>query len=64
MPLDAKKGDFVHKEDVFAFLNLLTKKDEETNYPFSKEEYRNYYRHTLWIVPGVKEAKALSEMLK
>ncbi|MBO7043214.1 hypothetical protein J6W34_01460 [bacterium] len=47
MPLDAKVGDFVHKDDILAFLNLLTKKDNETNYPFSKEEYRNYYRHTL-----------------
>lgn len=64
MPLDAKVGDFVHKDDILAFLNLLTKKDNETNYTFSKEEYRNYYRHTLWIVPGVKEAKALSELLK
>lgn len=64
MPSDARIGDFVHKNDVWAFLNLLTKRDDKTNYPFSKDEYRNYYRHTLWMVPGVKEAKALSKMLK
>lgn len=60
----AEKGGFVHKDAVVAFLNLLTKEDSESNYPFSKEEYRSYYRHTLWMVPGVKEAKALSALLK
>ena len=64
MPEGAEKGGFVHKDAVVAFLNLLTKEDSESNYPFSKEEYRSYYRHTLWMVPGVKEAKALSALLK
>lgn len=64
LPPDAKIGDFVHREDVLAFLNLLTKADEKTNYPFATEEYRSFYRHTLWMVPGVKEAKALSKMMQ
>ena len=64
MPEGTEKGGFVHKDAVVAFLNLLTKEDSESNYPFSKEEYRSYYRHTLWMVPGVKEAKALSALLK
>ncbi len=57
-------GDFVHKNDVLALLNLLTKSDNNTNYPFATEAYRSYYRHTLCMVPGVKEAKALSKLLQ
>lgn len=64
MPVDAHIGDFVHRDDVLAFLNLLTKTNTGNNYPFATEEYRSYYRHTLWMVPGVKEAKALSKMLQ
>lgn len=64
MPIDAHIGDFVHRDDVLAFLNLLTKTNTGNNYPFATEEYRSYYRHTLWMVPGVKEAKALSKMLQ
>lgn len=57
-------GEFVHKTDVEAFLNLICKKDEDSNYPYSTEEYRDNFRHSLWIVPGVKSAKALSTMLQ
>lgn len=64
IPSDAKVGDFVHKADVESFLNLLCKTDENSNYPYSTEEYRNYFRHSLWMVPGVKEARALSALLK
>lgn len=64
MPEGAKVGDFVHEDDIKAFLNLICRKSEETNYPFSTEIYRDYFRHTLWVVPGVKEAKALSCLLK
>lgn len=63
IPSNAKKGDFVHENAVKAFLDLLCKKDDETNYPFSTEEYRDYFRHTLWMVPGVKEGKALADLL-
>ena len=57
-------GEFVHKKDVSSFLNLICKKDEDSNYPYSTEEYRENFRHSLWIVPGVKSAKALSAMLQ
>ena len=57
-------GEFVHKNDVSAFLNLICKKDADSNYPYSTEEYRDNFRHSLWIVPGVKAAKALSAMLQ
>lgn len=57
-------NDFVHKEHVRKFLDLICKSDDNNNFPFSKESYRNYFRHSLWIVPGVKEARALSKMLQ
>lgn len=57
-------GGFCHEKDVRAFLNLLTKEDKDSLYPYANEEYRNIFRHTLWMVPGVKEAKALSAMLQ
>ncbi len=63
IPEGAAVGDFVHEADVNAFLNLMCKSDDESNYPYSKDEYRNYFRHSLWMVPGVKEAKALSALL-
>lgn len=64
IPKEVSKGDFVHEQDIKAFLDLICKKDETTNYPFSTSEYRNFFRHSLWVVPGVKEAKALSTLLK
>lgn len=64
VPEGVNIGDFVNKNDVWAFLNLLTKADSDNNYQFSTEEYRSYYKHTLWMVPGVKEAKALSRLMQ
>lgn len=63
MPASAKVGDFVHEEDIKSFLNLLTKEDEKNSYPYSKDEYRNLFKHSLWMVPGVREAKALKELM-
>ena len=57
-------GCFVHENDVLSFLNLLTQKDEDSKYPFSCDAFRAIFRHTLWMVPGVKAAKALSKMLQ
>ena len=57
-------GKFVHEADVQKFLDLMYLGDEKTNYPFTKEQYQENFRHTLWIVPGVKEAKALKELLE
>jgi len=62
-PNNVKIGDFVHENDINAFLDLICKKDDSTNYPFSTEEFRDFFRHSLWVVPGVKEAKALSSLL-
>ncbi len=64
IPKGKSKGDFVHEQDIKAFLDLICKKDGTTNYPFSTDEYRGFFRHSLWVVPGVKEAKALSVLLR
>ena len=64
IPAGKNVGNFVHEEDVRSFLNLICKESSDTNYPFSTEKYRNFFRHTLWILPGVKEAKAFSRLLK
>jgi len=64
VPENKKIGDFVHEDAIWSFLNLITNETNESNYPFSKEEYRQMFKHTFWIVPGVKEAKALSELLR
>ena len=58
-----QKGRFVHEEAVSNFLNLMCTEDENSHYPFSTDEYRSFFNHTLWVVPGVKEAKALEELL-
>ncbi len=55
---------FVHEADVLSFLNLLTKTDNECLYPFSNQNYRDIFKHTLWMLPGVKAAKALSALLR
>lgn len=58
-------GEFVHKQHVEDFLNLLTKTREGDDvYPFANKRYRDIFRHTLWMVPGVKAAKALAAMLR
>ena len=55
---------FVHEKDVQHFLDLLCKDDKESLYPYSCNEFRKIFRHTLWVVPGVKAARALSAKLK
>ena len=59
-----ESGDFYHKEAVESLLNLMCQESETSNYPFSKPIYRDYFRHSLWMLPGVKEAKALSQILQ
>lgn len=58
-----KHGKFVYESDVKRFLDNITNPGT-TNYPFSTREFRNRLRHTLWIMPGIKEANALEELLK
>ena len=58
-----QNGNFVHHDAVRGFLDRLVEKNDDSNYPFSTQEYRDNFRHSLWMVPGVKAAKALSKML-
>lgn len=60
---DGAKGRFVHEADVEKFLELLCTKDAENNFPFSTTEYRQAFRHTLWVVSHVNEAAALEQLL-
>lgn len=57
-------GEFVYQNQVKQFLDNITTPDERTNYPYSTKEFRDRLRHTLWIMPGVKEANSLEKMLK
>ena len=57
-------GAFVHDDYVGDFLDLLCRNDEDSLYPYAKAEFRDIFRHTLWVLPGVKAAKALSQKLQ
>lgn len=58
------QGNFVYSNKVRQFLDNITTPNDETNYPYSTKDFRARLRHTLWIMPGVKEANALEKMLK
>lgn len=55
---------FIHGKDVDRFLDLLCKDDKESLYPYSNDNFRRIFRHTLWLVPGVRSARALSAKLQ
>lgn len=57
-------GTFVHLPDVKRFLDLLCSTDKDSLYPYSNETFRNIFRHTLWMVPGVKAARALASLIR
>lgn len=63
MPTGAEVGDFVHEADVWSFLNLMTMEDGKSQYPYSNKKYRSIFKHSLWMVPGVKEARALKKLM-
>lgn len=64
LPTKDHIGKFIHEDDVRSFLHRLCEKGENSNYPFSESCFREYFNHSLWMVPGVKEAKALKELLE
>ena len=66
-PSPSEEGNdysFIHEHDVDRFLDLLCKEDKDSLYPYSNDTFRRIFRHTLWLVPGVKAARALSAKLK
>jgi len=56
--------DFVHDADVTMFLDLLKNEDKESFYPYCCDQNRGFFRHTLWMVPGVEAGRALSKKLQ
>ncbi len=62
--LDEDEERFVHERDVRAFLDLLCQDAPQTLYPFARQDFRDNFRHTLWMVPGVRAARALSLLLR
>ena len=56
--------EFVYKRDVQRFLDIISSEKGDTLYPFSSVQYREFFHHTFWIVPGVKAGKALADMLR
>lgn len=64
LPIGVSVGDFIHRDDVWQFLNLITEENDESNYPYSTQEYRDMFKHTFWILPGVREARAFSALMK
>lgn len=58
------QGKFVYESKVKQFLRNITTPSKHTKYPFSTKEFRDQLRHTLWIMPGVKEAAAMEKLLK
>ena len=63
MPQGVAKGEFVHEKDVKAFLDMLCCENPVSYYPYSNQGFRNALSHTLWMVPGVKQAKRLAELI-
>ncbi|WP_461218048.1 Eco57I restriction-modification methylase domain-containing protein [Lapidilactobacillus salsurivasis] len=59
-----ENGSFTHESKVKQFLDNITNSDQRTNYPYSTELFRSRLRHTLWVLPGIKEACALERLLK
>ena len=54
---------FIHEGAIKRFLDKLVEESDTSQYPFSTEEFRNNFKHTFWLLPGVKEAAALKELL-
>ena len=61
---EMKVGHFVYEGAVIRFLDKLVEESATSQYPFSTDEFRENFRHTFWLLPGVKEAAALYELLR
>lgn len=55
-------GKFIHENYVRQFIKNITTPGKN-NYPFSTRQFRNNLRHTLWILPGIRECNALEDLL-
>lgn len=58
-----KIDKFVHEKAINRFLDKLVEESDTSLYPFSSDVFREHFRHTFWLLPGVKEAAALEQLL-
>lgn len=59
------KAEFVHEHMVKKFVDLLVDNTLQTKFPYATEEYRNYNKHSLWLLPNrVKVIEAMEKLLK
>ncbi len=63
MDNSSELGGFIHEEDVVRFLDLLCQEEPISYYPYSNREFCDALSHTLWMVPGVKQAAALEKVI-
>lgn len=59
-----KIDKFVHEKAINRFLDKLVEESDTSLYPFSTDAFREHFRHTFWLLPGVKEAAALEQLLR
>ena len=64
LPSEEMVGRFIFEDEVNRFLDQLIDNTPDSIYPFAREEFRNEFRHTLWILPGVRECKAMKALLE
>ena len=57
-------GRFEHEKEINRFLDKLVEESDTSLYPFSTDEFRERFRHTFWILPGVKEAAEMEKLLR
>jgi hypothetical protein len=56
---------FVHEVMVKKFLDLLVNDKLSTKFPYATQEYRNYNKHSLWLLPNRTEVIfAMEKLLK
>jgi len=58
-------AEFVHELMIKKFLDLLVDNTLPTKFPYATDEYRNYNKHSLWLLPNrVKVIEAMEKLLK
>ncbi len=60
---NAVLGKFIHESDVIKFLDLLCQEEPVSYYPYSNTDFCDAMNHTLWMVPGVKQAAELEKII-
>lgn len=58
-------AEFVYESMVKKFLDLLVNDSLPTKFPYATQEYRDYNKHSLWLLPNrVKVIEAMERLLK